>query len=197
MQDVPEKPLRSRTSFCSHIYSHSHPHAGPGGAKHCPHPVGGQGDTPQHRPQQEPAEASCSSTAPGARGSSQLLETWQRCHRVPRQQGLSPHRSLSGTGTVTHSLQLTHSPTGAGNSHGTPSVPSTAQSDGSMTPPSGAELGLRVGREMPSCPHRRQSHRVPGACAQPGTHRPCVQGSRGAGPQPRTTAAAGSLPTSS
>lgn len=98
-----------------------------------------------------------------------------------------------------------HCATRVGKSQGTLSGPGTAQSDSSMTPQqSGAELGLgglgplaEHRRAMPSRPHHRQSRGAPGALAQPGTHRPCAQGSRGAVPQPRTTAAAGSLPTSS
>lgn len=73
---------------------------------------------PQHRPQLEPAEASCSPTAPEARGSSQLLDTWQPGHGMLRQPGLPPGRSLSGTRTVTHSLQLTPSPTEQGTATG-------------------------------------------------------------------------------
>lgn len=86
--------------------------------------------------------------------------------------GLPPGRSLSGTGTVTHSLQLTPTPTEQGTatgSHQSPAQPS----DGSMTPPSGAELSLRAGREMPSCPHRCQSHRVPG-CLCSARHSPSL-----------------------
>lgn len=65
-------------------------------------------------------------------------------HSAATAAGAVPSTSLCRTVTMTHSPQLTPSPTSAGKCQGTPSGPSTARGDSSRTPrQSRAELGWR------------------------------------------------------
>lgn len=118
-----------------------------------------------------------------------------------RQPGLSPGTSLQ-SGDRDAQSQLTPSPTRAGKSQRTCLGPGPAQPSSVTSEQSGAAPGLgglTPLAQSPAvpCPAVPTAGRAAGPSAQPSTHRPCVRGSRGAGPLPRTTAAAGSLPTSS